>query len=79
MITIDFDLLKEIMKYKGYTYDRLSEQTQMSRSSIVNIVNGHANPTLFSIRRIAQVLELSNQDIIDIFINVEEKVKPALT
>lgn len=66
MAKFSIEKMKEIIKTKGYTYQELSNITQMSKSSISKIFAGFSpNPTLKHLQMIAQALDCSIDDFFD--------------
>ena len=55
------------IKEKGYTTRELAFSAGMSLSSMSRKLNGHAEFTRDEINAIVDALELSNEDLLDIF------------
>ena len=64
---INYQLVRQRMKEFGMTYDDLAEATQMSRSTIISIINNRSNPTHDSICRIANRLQVQHCELADFF------------
>lgn len=60
-------LLLERFKESGLSYSELADEICISRSTIRNIMFGHTNPSYYVLTNIAEALELTNEDIIEIF------------
>ena len=64
MIKFDTDKLKELMQTKGMTYGRNPSANALASSAGINVrtalalLNGHPNPTLGTISRVAQALDV---------------------
>ncbi|WP_010665483.1 helix-turn-helix domain-containing protein [Marinilabilia salmonicolor] len=56
--------IKEIAKEKGITLDELAQRLNMHRVSLSRIIGKNSNPTVKSLQKIADVLEV---DLIDLF------------
>ncbi len=67
------EALKRIREEKGYKQDELAKEVFTTRQSISNWENGKKLPTLENVNRLAQVLEVSIDDLI--VRKVEEKLK----
>ena len=49
--------LKQLMKERGISQNRLAKQAQISQSGLSTIINGSSSPSLTTIDAIAKVLE----------------------
>ena len=67
MSRIDFKLLATRVKEKKMTFKNLEERTNLSRSTLHNIVRGKSEPTYKVVILIIDALDLSSEDIIAIF------------
>lgn len=67
MSRIDFKLLATRVKEKEMTFKNLEERTNLSRSTLHNIVHGKSEPTYKVVILIIDALGLSSEDIIAIF------------
>ena len=62
MLQFDTDKLKELMQAQGLTYGRNPSANALANSARINVrtalalLNGHPNPTLGTISRVAQAL-----------------------
>ena len=66
MAEFSIEKIKDILKSKGYNYERLSKETGISISSISKILGGfNKNPTLKYLQAIAKALDCSMDDFFD--------------
>ena len=70
MSRIDFKLLATRVKEKEMTFKNLEERTNLSRSTLHNIVRGKSEPTYTVARLIIDALALPPEDIIAIFFHM---------
>jgi transcriptional regulator with XRE-family HTH domain len=55
--------LKEILKKKGQSISAFADQVGIAQANMSNIVNGKTSPSLDTIERIAEALELPVADL----------------
>lgn len=59
------DNLKRLRKTKGFTQEKLARLADLTNNTIIKIEAGkNQNPTLDTLKRIAQALEISVDDLI---------------
>lgn len=61
------ELLMMRFRQSGLNYSELANCTEVSRNTIHNVLFGRTNPSYYVTTRLAEVLDLSNGDIIAIF------------
>ncbi len=61
------DLLKKIAKERGYTLKRLSNEAGIKKTALYRKLTGITEFTRIEIERIAKVLNLTNEEIFNIF------------
>lgn len=66
-------IIKEVLKEKGLTQIDLSKKMGVSRSAVVKMLSG--NPTIGTLQKIADVLEV---DLLDLFKDNRPKESPVL-
>lgn len=64
-------IIKDIRKNKSISQEKLSEKTGLDRTYISLIETGKRNPTLTSICKIAQALDIKASELIQLY---EEKI-----
>lgn len=60
-------LLRKRFKESGLSYKELADKIFISRSTIRNIMFGHTSPSYYVLINIAEALELTKEEIIEIF------------
>ncbi len=58
--------IAKVRKQKGYSQDRLYLEGGFSRGTMSKIENGLSSPEVFTIARIAQVLEVPISKLVDV-------------
>jgi len=61
------ELLQEIFDRSGYTTTELADLVGISRNTVHNIMYGVTSPSYYVLSGLADVLELSNEEIMAIF------------
>jgi len=61
------ELLQEIFDRSGYTTTELANLVGISRNTVHNIMYGVTSPSYYVLAGLADVLELSNEEIMAIF------------
>lgn len=64
-INIFGDRLRRLRLQKGWTQQILADHASLSRDSIVDLEHGYADPTLNTLKKLAQALEISVSDLLD--------------
>ncbi|MDR2924004.1 MAG: helix-turn-helix domain-containing protein [Treponema sp.] len=67
------DKIKSIRLKKGISQMELSLRSNLSQSFIVNIEKGKKQPSVLTLIRIAEALEVNPQDFFPEFINIDPK------
>lgn len=64
---INYQLLLDRFLKSDFNYNKLADEIQISRNTIRNIMFGHTNPSHYVATKLAEALDLSQEDIIIIF------------
>ncbi|WP_421870669.1 helix-turn-helix domain-containing protein [Marinoscillum sp.] len=57
-------VLKEIREEKGFTQERLANESESHFTHISRLENGHKQPTLTTLFRLAEILKVEPEDFI---------------
>ncbi len=63
--------VSELRRRAGLSLDRLAERSGLSKGTVVGIENGHANPTIAILCRLAAALSVSVSDLVEVPERVE--------
>lgn len=72
MYKIDRELLKFKAAKKGYTLKRLATEIDLSGQALLNRLGGKVALTLADVQKIAERLELTQAEIMEIFFSTEQ-------
>lgn len=67
MSTINSEKLLAVLQLRGFSRRRLARELDVSRSTIMWILSGKHNPSYFVAAGIAEALDLSERECLDIF------------
>ena len=67
MSTIDYEKLIAALDLRGVSRRRLAQELDVSRSTIMRILSGKHRPSYFTANGIAEVLDLSGRECLEIF------------
>lgn len=67
MNDINAELLFEVITQKGLTYSKVSENLNVSRSTIYNITVGRTSPSQHVLNSLVHSLEMTQKEFIAIF------------
>lgn len=67
MHSIDHELLFRRFCASGFSYSKLADDANLSRGTIHNVMLGRCQPSHYVASRLAEVLNLTRDDIIAIF------------
>ena len=75
METIDNKKLLMLFEESDFTYTGLADDIGISRNTVHNIMFGHTSPSHYATAGLAEALDLSTEEIIEVFfpnINIED-------
>lgn len=67
MYEINYGLLANIFYESGVTFTKIEKSTNMSRSTIYNIITGKTNPSYQAAYLISEALDLTQEEILAIY------------